>query len=94
LAGQTAAALACALQRLRAQTRVHEVIDGALAGGYEQGFTDALHQLTALPIALEDRFGNLRSWSGPEQPEPYPKPDPQRRERQLRVLADRQRPHG
>ena len=84
--------LATALRQLQGRTRVHEVIEAALGVGDEHGITEALHQLTALPIALEDRFGNLRSWAGSEQPEPYPKPDPQRREHQLRVLADRRRP--
>jgi sugar diacid utilization regulator len=81
--------LANAQQRLRSRTRVHEAIEAALAGGGgEQGITDALHRLTALPVTLEDRFGNLRSWAGPGPPGPYPKPDPQRRQRQLDVLAD------
>jgi DNA-binding PucR family transcriptional regulator len=85
--------LAGARQRLQSRARVHETIEAALGGGNgEQAITDALHQLTALPIALEDRFGNLRSWSGPGQPVPYPKADPQRRQRQLAVLADRHRP--
>jgi sugar diacid utilization regulator len=85
--------LAGARQRLRSQTRVHETIEAALGGGDgEQAITGALHQLTGLAIALEDRFGNLRSWSGPERPVPYPKPDPERRQRQLAVLTDRHRP--
>jgi sugar diacid utilization regulator len=85
--------LAGARQRLRSRTRVHETIEAALGGGDgEQGITDALHQLTALPIALEDRFGNLRNWSGPARPMPYPKPHPERRQRQLVFLADRHRP--
>jgi sugar diacid utilization regulator len=85
--------LAGARKRLQSRTRVHETIEAALGGGNgEQAITDALHELTALPIALEDRFGNLRSWSGPGRPAPYPKTDPQRRQRQLAVLADRHRP--
>jgi hypothetical protein len=59
--------LAGARRRLRSRTQVHETIEAALGGGDgAQGITDALHQLTALPVALEDRFGNLRSWSGPD----------------------------
>jgi sugar diacid utilization regulator len=85
--------LAGARRRLQSRTHVHEIIEAALGGGDgEQAITDALHELTALPIVLEDRFGNLRSWSGPGQPVPYPKPDPERRQRQLAVLADRHQP--
>ncbi|MGP4058690.1 PucR family transcriptional regulator [Mycobacterium sp. 4D054] len=85
--------LAGAQKRLRIRTRVHETIEAALGSGEgEQAITDALHELIGLPIALEDRFGNLRSWSGPGRPMPYPMPDPQRRQRQLAVLAERHRP--
>jgi hypothetical protein len=85
--------LAGARQRLRRRTRVHETIEAALSGGEgEQAITDALHELTSLPITLEDRFGNLRCWSGPGQPTPYPKPDPQLRQRQLAGLAARHGP--
>jgi hypothetical protein len=85
--------LAGARLQLRKRTVVHETIEAALTSDDgEQAITDALHELTALPIALEDRFGNLRCWSGPGQPVPYPKPDPQRRQRQLGVLAARQAP--
>ena len=90
---KTTTDLADARQQLRSRTRVHETIEAALGGGDgEQAITDALQQLTALPIALEDRFGNIRSWSGPGRPVPYAKPDPQQRERQLAFLADRHRP--
>ncbi len=85
--------LASAQRRLRNRTRVHETIEAALGSGEgEQAITDALHELIGLPIVLEDRFGNLRSWSGPGIPVPYPTPDPQRRQRQLAVLAERRRP--
>lgn len=88
-----ATALAGARHQLRSRANVHKTIEAALGGGGgEQAITDALHDLTALPIALEDRFGNLRCWSGPGQPTPYPKPDPQRRQRQLGVLAARHGP--
>lgn len=80
--------LAGARAQLRNRSRVHETIEAALGSGEgEQAITDALHELTSLPVALEDRFGNLRCWSGPEQPVPYPKADPHRRQRQLTVLA-------
>ncbi|MEH3140464.1 MAG: helix-turn-helix domain-containing protein [Mycobacterium kyogaense] len=85
--------LAAARRQLRNRSLVHETIEAALgSGGGEQAITDALHELTSLPIALEDRFGNLRCWSGPGQPTPYPEPVPQRRQRQLAVLAARHGP--
>jgi hypothetical protein len=87
--------LAVERRRLRSRTKVHETIETALgagAGDGEQAITDALHELTGLAIALEDRFGNIRCWAGPGRPVPYPKPDRQRRERQLAVLAARHAP--
>lgn len=90
---KAAADLAGARQRLRSRTRVHETIEAALGSGDgEQAITDALHELTGLPIVLEDRFGNLRCWSGPGQPEPYPTPGATRRQRQLAGLAHRHGP--
>lgn len=90
---KAATALAGAQHQLRSRAYVHETIEAALGGGGgEQAITDALHELTALPIVLEDRFGNVRCWSGPGQPAPYPKPDPQRRQRQLATLAARHGP--
>ena len=77
-------------RQLRHRENVQDTIEAALGGGEgEQAITDALHELTALPIALEDRFGNLRCWSGPGRPDPYPKADPRQREHQLAILAAR-----
>ncbi|OBI88710.1 PucR family transcriptional regulator [Mycobacterium asiaticum] len=75
-------------QRLRSRSHVHQTIEAALSGGDgEQAITDALHELTKLPIALEDPFGNLRCWSGPGRPAAYLKPDRRLRQRQIAVLA-------
>jgi hypothetical protein len=66
--------LAITVSRLQSQTNMHEVLSAAVAAGMgEQGIVDALHDLTALPVGLEDRFGNLRCWAGPGPPHPYPK---------------------
>ncbi|MDX1883862.1 PucR family transcriptional regulator [Mycolicibacterium sp. 120270] len=82
-----------ARQRLRSRTHAYETIEAALTGADgDLAIVEALHELTGLPVALEDRFGNLRRWSGPGRPEHYPKPDPQRRQRQLSVLAARRGP--
>jgi sugar diacid utilization regulator len=80
--------LATKVERLQEQTNVHEVLSAALAAGLtEQGIADTLHQLTALSVVLEDRFGNLRCWAGPGRPECYPKPTSDQRETFLHQLA-------
>ncbi|MFF0143349.1 PucR family transcriptional regulator [Streptomyces sp. NPDC005227] len=61
--------------------------DVAAAGGGEKAITRALHTLTGLPTLIEDRFGRLRSWTGPSRPDPYPEPDPIRQEEMLHAVA-------
>jgi sugar diacid utilization regulator len=85
--------LAATVRRLERQTQVHEVLSGAAAYGQgEQGIADALAQLTDLPVAVEDPFGNLRAWSGPGRPEPYPKAAPEQRDQLLHRLATHNAP--
>jgi hypothetical protein len=80
--------LATAVEQLRSQANVHEILGAALAAGAgEQGLADALHGLTGFPVALEDRFGNLRCWAGPGLPRRYPKTSANRREVLLHRLA-------
>lgn len=80
--------LSTSLERLKQQTQVHDVLSTISASGAgEPGIAHALHQLTALPVAIEDRFGNLRSWGGPGRPDPYPKVAVHRREELLRYAA-------
>jgi sugar diacid utilization regulator len=55
----------------------------ASAGEGQQGIARTLHELTGLPVAIEDRHGNLTAWAGPGRPDPYPKPSPARREQTL-----------
>ncbi|MER5730337.1 helix-turn-helix domain-containing protein [Streptomyces sp. NPDC002138] len=70
------------------QRDVHALMaDVAASGGGEETITRALHGLTGLPALVEDRFGRLRSWTGPGRPDPYPEPDPARRNDMLRALA-------
>lgn len=57
------------------------------SGGGEEAVTRALHTLTGLPALVEDRFGRLRSWTGPGRPDPYPEPDPVRQDDMLRAVA-------
>ncbi|MET7379841.1 helix-turn-helix domain-containing protein [Streptomyces sp. NPDC005526] len=67
---------------------VHALMAGvAASGGGEEAVTRALHGLTGLPALLEDRFGRLRSWTGPDRPVPYPEPDPVRQNEMLHAVA-------
>jgi sugar diacid utilization regulator len=80
--------LSASVERLKRQKLVHEVLSGISASGAgEPGIAHALHQLTALPVAIEDQFGNLRAWGGPGRPDPYPKVGAHRREELLRHAA-------
>ncbi|MDX2592419.1 helix-turn-helix domain-containing protein [Streptomyces sp. WI03-4A] len=70
------------------QRAVHALMaDVAASGGGEEAITRALHRLTGLPALVEDRFGRLRSWTGPSRPDPYPEPDPVRQEEMLHTVA-------
>ncbi|MFI9373847.1 PucR family transcriptional regulator [Streptomyces parvulus] len=72
----------------RYQRAVHTLLtDVADTGGGEEAVTRALHGLTGLPALVEDRFGRLRSWSGPSRPDPYPEPDPVRQDEMLHAVA-------
>ncbi|MGV9366410.1 PucR family transcriptional regulator [Amycolatopsis sp. NPDC003731] len=80
--------LSTSVKRLKRQTQVHDVLSTISASGAgEPGIANALHELTALPVAIEDRFGNLRAWGGPGRPDPYPKVAVHRREELLRHAA-------
>jgi len=82
------ARLTTTVNRLRQQRRVHDVLTRATArGAGQQGIAEALSELTALPVAIEDQFGNLRAWAGPGRPDPYPKSSARRREDLLRRAA-------
>jgi sugar diacid utilization regulator len=87
------AELSATVAKLRQQTAVHEVLTKVSASGAgEAGVADALHKLTSLPVSIEDRFGNLRAWSGPGEPVPYPKPSTSRREDLLRRASAKGHP--
>jgi sugar diacid utilization regulator len=73
---------------LRRQRMIHEVLARvSRSRDGEAGIARTLHGLTGLPVAVEDRFGNLRAWAGPGQPDPYPKADPRRRREALQQAA-------
>ena len=68
--------LAASVAELQLQTRIHDVLtEVAVSGRGEQGIAQAVHDLTGRPVAVEDRFGNLRAWAGPGEPVPYTKLD-------------------
>ncbi|MEH0626500.1 PucR family transcriptional regulator [Streptomyces stelliscabiei] len=71
------------------QRAVHALMAEVAAsnGGGEEAITRALHRLTGLPALVEDRFGRLRSWTGPGRPDPYPEPDPGRQDEMLHAVA-------
>jgi DNA-binding PucR family transcriptional regulator len=87
------AALAETVRALERTTEIHERFTRvAAASEGQEGIARALHELTGFPVAVEDRYGNLRAWAGPNRPDPYPK-DPQvRREQMLRRALREGRP--
>lgn len=73
---------------LHLQKTVHETLARVAArGGGEDAITQALYELTGLSALIEDRFGNLRSWAGPDRPDPYPVRSSTRQEEMLRQVA-------
>jgi hypothetical protein len=65
------------LDAMRSELHLHKTVHETLArvaarGGGEDAITQALYELTGLSALIEDRFGNLRSWAGPDRPDPYP----------------------
>jgi sugar diacid utilization regulator len=94
LAQQTAVALANA--RLHAREResssmlritleIHERLTRVAAAGEGlDGIAHAVHELSGHPVAIEDQFGNLQVWAGPDRPDPYPRMPHLQREQLLR----------
>lgn len=64
----------------------------AVSGEGREGIARAVHELTGLGVAIEDRYGNLQAWAGPDRPDPYPKDPPGRRERLLCLAKREARP--
>lgn len=78
-------ALSRTVRALKQTTDIHDRLTRVAAAGEGQdGIARAVHELTGCPVAIEDRYGNLRAWAGPHRPEPYPKDPPARREQLLR----------
>jgi sugar diacid utilization regulator len=85
--------LTASVADLESRTRTQEVLARvSVSGEGEEGIARALHELTGLPVAIEDRFGNLRAWAGPGRPEPYPKAERRSRSQLLRQAGSCARP--
>jgi sugar diacid utilization regulator len=55
----------------------------ALGSRGQQGIVEVVCELTGRTAAIEDRFGNLLAWAGPDQPDLTPRADPEQRARLL-----------
>jgi DNA-binding PucR family transcriptional regulator len=85
--------LAETVHALRRSMDIHQRLTKvAISGEGQEGIARAVHELTGYPVAVEDRYGNLRAWAGPHQPDPYPKDLPSRREDLLRRALSSTRP--
>ena len=69
--------------------KIHDRLTKVAFGGEGQaGIAQAVYELTDRPTAIEDRFGNLLAWAGPDRPDPYPKADLAQRDKLLdRAIA-------
>jgi sugar diacid utilization regulator len=68
---RTNTALSRLVLELQRTVEIHRRLDDVVsAGGSHGDLAAALHGLTGLAVALEDRFGNLLAWA----PEPAPEP--------------------
>jgi len=85
--------LAATVADLERTATIHEALTRVSASGAgEEGIAGTVHELTGYPVAVEDRFGNLRAWAGPDRPVPYPKTDARKRAHLLRLARREGRP--
>jgi hypothetical protein len=85
--------MAATVADLERTATIHEALTRASASGAaEEGIARTVFDLTGYPVAVEDRFGNLRAWAGPGRPDPYPKPDARKRAHLLRQARRDGRP--
>ncbi|MEW6476998.1 MAG: helix-turn-helix domain-containing protein [Actinomycetota bacterium] len=85
--------LAATVADLERTATIHEALTRVSASGAgEEGIARTVFELTGYPVAVEDRFGNLRAWAGPDRPDPYPKPDSRKRAHVLRQARREGRP--
>src|SRR6201995_2714004 len=78
---ERAAELQVANLALRRGMEIHDRLTRvALADEGQDGIARAVYELTDRSVAIEDRFGNLRAWAGPDRPGTYPRADPRQQE--------------
>ncbi len=66
---------------LRRGIEIHDRLTSvALADGGQDGIARVVYELTGHSVAIEDRFGNLQAWAGPDRPDTYPPADPRQQE--------------
>jgi sugar diacid utilization regulator len=83
----TNTALAETVANLQRNMDIHQRFTRvAVSGEGQPGIAKALHELTGMPVAIEDRYGNMTAWAGPGKPDPYPKEPFAKREQLLRRL--------
>ena len=74
---------------LQQRIDIHDRLTRAAVGGEGMdGIARAVHEVTGLPVAIEDRYGNLRTWAGPDQPAAVVKDTPARREQLVKRLLN------
>jgi sugar diacid utilization regulator len=82
---EQAGALQEANLALRKSMQIHDRLTQVAFGRAGQGgLAHAVYELTGRAAAIEDRYGNLSAWAGPGRPDPYPRCDPDQRDRLLR----------
>jgi len=85
--------LGATVHALRRSMEIHERLTKvAISGEGQEGIARAVHELTGYPVAVEDRYGNLRAWAGPHRPDPYPKDSTARYDELLRQALASERP--
>jgi sugar diacid utilization regulator len=85
----TAEELRVANGQLERRVEIHERLTQVVTAGEGQtGIAEAVHELTGYPVAIEDRWGNLRAWAGPGRPKSYPRDKQGGRESLLRRMRE------
>src|ERR1700726_2342693 len=78
---------------LKRRGEIHTALTAVSGSGRgEAGIANALHELTSLPVAVEDVFGNLRAWSGGPPPTDYRSVGGDNREEMMRCSAAQANP--
>jgi sugar diacid utilization regulator len=83
----TAEELRVANSSLRLRIEIHERLTQVVTAGEGQtGIARAVHELTGYPVVVEDRWGTLRAWAGPDRPKVHPRAVAEHREPLLRRM--------